>query len=390
MSRPTMVVNGYSSGWLGKGFPWVYPKEVVRGGGRPGEELELQDGRGMVLGRGLADQGFLAARVYRHDGGPLDEAWLHGTLDRAAELRGWLIDEGTTAFRLVNAENDGLPGLRVDRWGAWFTIVLDSEGVLPLVEGVGRWLTGRHAPEGVVLCYRPDHRDARSVPEAQVWSGAAPEGPVEVRERGIRYGVWPAEGPDVGLYADMREVRAWLEPRWAGTRVLNLFAFTAAFSVSAVVHGASEAVSVDLSGPYLERARHNFVLNGLDPEQHRFETEDVFKALDRFRRKGERFDRVVIDPPSFSRGKATFSAKKDWPRLVSAAARVLTPDGWLVVASNQGEMSPRAFDGAVADGLRKAGRVGQVLATMGQGPDFPASTVFPEGRYLKVRVVRVG
>ncbi len=379
-----LVVNGYSAGWLRKGFPWVYPKEVVRGGAAPGAPVELRDGQGQVLGRGIADRGALAVRVFRHGEGPLDDDWLDGVLGAAVMLREAVVEEGTTGYRLVHAENDGLPGLRVDRWGDWLVVVLDSVSLRAMAERVTAWLVDRFAPKGVVLCFRGAER-----PGPELAAGEAPSGPVEVLERGLRYGVAPLEGPDVGLYADMRPVRAWLEPHWAGTRLLNLFAYTAAFSVSAGCHGAAEAVSVDLSSSILERARDNFLRNGLDPDAHRFEAEDVFKALDRFRRKGERFDRVIVDPPSFSRGRAPFAAKKDWPRLAAAAVRVLVDGGWLLVASNQGELSPRAFDGLVAEGVRKAKAGAQLLLATGQGPDFPAATSFPEGRYLKVRLYRV-
>jgi 23S rRNA (cytosine1962-C5)-methyltransferase len=99
---------------------------------------------------------------------------------------------------------------------------------------------------------------------------------------------------------------------------------------------------------------------------------------------------VILDPPSFSRSAAgVWSAKKDYPRLVAAACRVLAPDGWLIAASNQGEVSPREFSGFVADGVSRAKRRSQLLWWVGQAPDFPAGSWFPEGRYLKVAILRM-
>ncbi len=394
MSRAaTLTVSGYSARWLSQRFPWVYPKEVVNGSARPGDEVVLRDQAGKVLGRGIADRGFLAARVLRHDDGPLDDAWLDGVLSRAAALRRVVIGPETTGFRLIHAENEGLPGIRIDRWGPWAVIVLDSPSLAALVPRLVAWLQGfDDPPHGISLCYRRDPRDelpARLAPAPGLLVGEAPKGPVEVLERGLRYGVLPLDGPDVGLYADMRRVRAWLEPTWRGARVLNLFAYTAAFTVSAAAHGAESSVSVDLSAGVLDRARDNLERNGLATPDHELVADDVFKALDRLRRKGHKFDRVVVDPPSFSRGADIFSAKRDWPRLAAAAVRVLDDGGWLVAASNQGELSPKAFDGLLLDGLRKAGAEGQLLLAASQGPDFPAATSFPEGRYLKVRVLRV-
>lgn len=388
-----LTVNAYSTRWLHKGFPWVYPKEVVRGRLTSGEWVELRDERGARLGMGLADTGWLAVRVFAHGDGVADRAHLYALLDRAVALRDAAIPPDTTGYRLVHGENDGLPGVRLDWWDHHAVIVLDSPSLAPIVPLVVDWLVERRAPRGVHLCYRPDPRETRTdepdpVP-GLVW-GHAPPGDVRVTERGVAFAVRPAEGPDVGLYADMRDVRAWLEPTWGGTRVLNTFAYTGAFSVSAAMNGASETVSVDLSRKSLDRAEQNFALNGLTLDAHELIAEDTFKALDRFRRTGRRFDRVILDPPAWSHSReGTWSTKKDLPRLVAAAARVLDPDGWLLVASNQGDLSPRDFRGLVLDGLQRADRPAQELWIGSQAVDFPAAASFPEGRYLKVAVWRV-
>lgn len=389
----SLTVNAYSAKWLGKGFPWVYPKEVTKGALRAGEWTTVRDGGGRVLGTGLLDSGWLATRVFRHGEGPVDAAFIHERLDRAAALRDVLIGPDTDGFRLVHAENDGLPGVRIDWWGHHATVILDSPSLAPLLPWITSWLVKNRAPRGVHLAYRQDGRDDRSGPldpPPGILHGRLPTGDVKVRERGVTYGVRPHEGPDVGLYTDMREVRAFLEPTWGGTRVLNTFAFTGAFSVSAAFNGASETVSVDLSPHYLKRAEENFAYNELSTDTHEFLVEDTFKALDRFRRTGRRFDRVILDPPSFSHGPGgRWSAKKDMPRLVAAAARVCDPGGWVMTASNQGDLSPRDFRGMCLSGFERAGRQAQEIHKASQGPDYPAASTFPEGRYLKVTIWRV-
>lgn len=383
-------VDGYSEGWLRKGFPWVYPKEVARGQASPGDVVQLASASGQPLGVGIADDGFVAVRRFRADDGPIDAALVADRLDRAKALRDRVIDAGTDAYRLCHGENDGLPGIRVDWWRSHATIVLDSPSLRGLVPHVVAWLEDRMRPHGVVLGHRRDPRDRdRPDPPAELVAGHPARGAVRVRERGVELDVWPMESPDVGMYPDMREVRAWLEPHWGGASVLNTFAYTGLFSVAAAKAGASEVVSVDLSRGALERAEGNFAANGLHEFPHEALAEDTFKALDRLRRTGRRFDRVILDPPSYSRGVEIFSAKRDYPRLVAAAARVLADDGWIVACSNLGELSPRTFDGFVAEGLKKAGREAQVIHTASQAADFPAATFFPEGRYLKVRVLRL-
>lgn len=389
----SISVNSYSAKWLGKRFPWVYPKEVAKGSVRPGEWALFRDGSGTVLGTGVLDRGWIAGRVFRHGDGPCDEAWIHGLLDRAAALRDVLVDPETDGYRLVHGENDGLPGIRIDWWSHHATVILDSPSLAVVLPWITSWLEDRRRPRGIHLAYRLDGRDDRNrelSPPPGLLAGREPSGDVKVRERGIVYGVRPHEGPDVGLYTDMRAVRAFLEPTWGGTRVLNTFAFTGAFSVSAAYNGALETVSVDLSAKYLERAEQNFTFNELSTDNHEFLVEDTFKALDRFRRQGRTFDRVILDPPSFSHGPGgRWSAKKDMPRLVAAAARVSDPGGWILACSNQGDLSPRDFRGMVLSGLSKAKRDAQELHVTSQGPDYPAAAGFPEGRYLKVTLWRV-
>jgi 23S rRNA (cytosine1962-C5)-methyltransferase len=392
--RQHVVVNSYSAGWLAKGFHWVYPKEIVRGGGRPGDEIEVRSEQGKVLGRGLRDDGWIAVRVFRHEDAPLDDSWLHRTLERAAALREVVVDSETTGFRLVNAESDGLPGIRVDRWAHFFVITLDTPSVAPLVPRVVSWLEARFQPRGVYLCYRLDSRETRTgelKPAAGLISGHPAADDVRVTERGVSFLVRPGEGPDVGLYADMRETRAWMEPHWGGKRVLNTFAFTGAFSVVAALNGASEVVTVDLSAKYLDRFERNLRANELEPADHEIIEDDTFKALDRLRRTGREFDCIILDPPAFSHSPAgTWSVRSDYQRLIAAACRVLAPDGWLICATNLGEMSPRDFRGQIQQGTRKVGRQALELLWGGQSADFPAALDFPEARYLKVGVYRVG
>jgi 23S rRNA (cytosine1962-C5)-methyltransferase len=314
-------------------------------------------------------------------------------LDRASGLRDLVVDPGTSAYRIVHGENDGLPGVRLDWWDHFATLVLDTPAAMPLVPGILSWLADRRQARGVYMHWRLDPRDPRDEksfsPEPGLLAGHACAGDVRVTERGVAFRVKPQSGQDVGLYADMREVRAWLDPYWGGQRVLNTFAFTGAFSVVAARNGASEVVSVDLSAQSLDRIEENFAANEIDLGVHEAYAEDVFKSFDRFRRTGREFDRVILDPPAFSRGAGVWSAKKDYPRLVAAAARVTAADGWIIAASNQGEVAPREFRGLVAEGLKRAGREAQEIKWFTAAPDFPGLVTFPESQYLKVGVWRL-
>ena len=388
---PGVVVNGYSENWLRQGFPWVYANEVVEQSGalQPGVSVAIRTRQGAALGQGIWDRGRIAVRRFRRDTGPLDAALLRDRLEAARARRP--LPAQTTAWRWIHAENDSLPGVRIDVLGDDILVVLDSASLEPLLPSLIEALVQLASPRSVWLAWRLQHdADGAPVrlPPRQLFGPSLVQDDVTVLERGVRVGVRPWDGPDVGLYMDMRDVRAWLEPHWEGKRVLNLFAYTSMFSVCAAAKGAREVHSVDLSDAYLARARSNFVLNGLDPEEHVFEQEDSFKALDSRRRRGDSFDIVIADPPAYSHGPGgTWSIQKDLSRLVSGCLRVLAPGGWLVIASNLGSMSPKDFQHGVHKGATKAGRSLRILHEGSTPIDFPSALDFPESRYLKCWVL---
>ncbi len=383
----TIAVDGHSERWLRKGFPWVYPAEIPGPKPRPGELVALASRGGEDLGVGFGDDGWIAVRRWRDDRGPVDADLVAGRLAAAQALRRAVVGPDTNAYRLIHGEGDACPGVRVDRWGDVASIVLDTPSVAAVVPHLCDLLAA-DGVVGIVQGVRPDPRDTgRKVEGATVlWGDVAEE--VEVREHGLRFGIRPLDAPDVGLYTDLRDLRAWLAPRWAGRRVLNTFAFTGAFTVAALAGGASGTVTVDLSRASLTRARANLARNGLPEDGSTFIDADVFRTLDALRRSGEGFDVIVLDPPSFSRSDVgVWSAQRDWPRLTAAAARVARPGAWIVAVSNQGELSPHPWHGMLADGVARAGRTGSTVMVGGQSGDVPARLTFPEGRYLKTAVL---
>lgn len=397
-------MNGYSAGWLRQGFPWVYPAEVQGRAPPAGTPVRLVAPDGAGLGTAITDDGWIAARRFRRDDGPIDAACI-GERVRAAARRREGLPPRTDAFRLVHAENDDLPGVRVDAYAGHLVITLDSPSLGSLVPAIadaalaaigappfGETAPSPSAPPSVHLAYRRDPREtAAPAPQGRVVRGADPAGDVLVRERGMAMLVRLGAGKDVGLFTDMRDNRAWLEPHWRGRRVLNLFSYTGAFSVAAALGGAAAVTSVDLAEAVHERARANFAANGVDAGAHTWWAHDAWKALDRLRRTGQQFDLVLADPPGHSHGPAGgWSGESDWPRLVAAMARVLRPGGWLACASNLGSQSPRQFHQALQAGAHRAGVALHAIHDGGTPLDHPAALHFPEGRYLKFVVAATG
>ena len=315
-------------------------------------------------------------------------ALLARALARRASLR---ISGETTAFRWVNGAADGFPGITVDLFGSVAVANLYEVEAPELPQA----LWAAHRLRAVYVKSRPREagrlplaeREARAPPTPEY--GEAVEA-VEVQENGLRFRIRPGAGLAVGLYLDMREARGWLRAKAQGRRVLNCFAYTCAFAVAARAGGAVRVVNVDLSRRSLEWGEENGRLNGQIPTPEEHLSGDVFQWLRRFRKRGERFDVVVLDPPGFARSReGTFSASRDWPGLVAEAVSVLEVDGLLLAACNVAALPARRFDAAVEEGLRQGGRAGHVVARPEASPvDFPLRP--GEEGPLKVRAVRVG
>jgi len=297
-------------------------------------------------------------------------------LEAALHVRRPLADDpGTTAYRLVDvgAEADW----SLDTYGPDLVLgllpdlrpPLDPTAVAhelaagtALAQALGRRLAAR----SVFLKVRPAQAntvvDATAVgltpPEPVFGVRTAPDGAGVVLENGLRFHVRLGEGLATGLYLDQRDNRRWLLDQARGLRVLNTFAYTCAFSVAAAAGGAVRTVSLDAAGPALETGRANFDLNGLlDPERHDFLRGDVFHWLPRMAARGDRFDLVILDPPSYSRVKQQrFSAAQDYAALVATALRLLAPDGRLLACTNALGLDRRRLEQRVRDGARTAGR----------------------------------
>lgn len=292
----------------------------------------------------------------------------------------------TTAVRLVHGPGDGVPGVFVDAFASWAVVHLREDDLRLDPEVV---LDGVHALgfRGVYVKRHPKRASGRGsrmpaalTPAEPVRGEPAPT-PLRVLEEGLPFLVELGDGLSVGLFLDQRCHRAALRAEASGLRVLNLFAYTCGFGLAAARGGAAETVEVDASGRALSRGRQNFVAAGIDLEtgRHRFIKEDAFRYLDRLARRGTTFDRVVVDPPTFStvRGGGRFTSGEDWVDLAARCFRVLAPGGRLLASSNDERLGPESLLGHL-----RAGAVGadRRLAAVDPGevpPDFPIALGAP-------------
>jgi 23S rRNA (cytosine1962-C5)-methyltransferase len=315
----------------------------------------------------------------------LDAAW-----QRRAPLH---TSPGTNAYRLINRSGDGFPDLVVDRYGHVLVAHVYSHGVKvspPRV--VLQALADRIGAEVVYIKYRPvqgnvlDDRARRSLTPVKPLIGQMVER-VDVVENGSRFIIRPAEGLNPGLFLDMREVREFVRANVAGKTVLNCFAYTCAFGVAAWHGGAARVLNLDISRHYLDWGRENAELNGFAAVPTDFVKGDVFDWLKRFGKRGQKFDVVILDPPSYSTTHETrFSVERDTTRLVALAAQVAQPGGYLIACTNYEQLPPRGFVSRVREGL--AGVPARIVETRHE-PDLDFPVMRGEQPYLKVCVVKM-
>ncbi|SET62668.1 class I SAM-dependent rRNA methyltransferase [Stigmatella erecta] len=320
---------------------------------------------------------------------------LTGRLREARARRGALLaDPHTTAFRWVNGAPDGVPDVTVDSFAGLPVVSLYRDFSAAEEQALLDAAWEAWAPRSLYLKRRP--REARVLANV-ARDVVAPEAPargepvesLEALENGLRFRIRPAQGLSVGLYLDMRETRAWLHGEVKGLTVLNLFSYTCAFGVVATAGGAKRVLNLDSSRRVLDWGEENARLNGQPVDRYDYVAGDVFDWLGRLAKKGETFDVVISDPPSFSTTRSTrFSAARDYPLLAEAAARVVAPGGRLVACCNLAPLTPRRFEALVMEGTARAGRTARPGVALGPSAvDFPSSPEAPAG--LKVQVLQL-
>ena len=379
---------------LRRGHPWLFDRAVCHQShdGRPGDLAVIFDRRRRFLAIGLYDPcSPLRVRVLqRGEPATIDRDWFRARLASAAQLRACLPGEGTTGYRLVHGENDGLPGLVVDRYDRALVLKLYTSAWIPHLRDVLPALAEVFPAERFALrlgrAVQAQPRYLHGLSDGAVLFGPPLDRPVVFRENGLRFEADPVHGQKTGFFLDQRDNRARVEKLSSGKTVLNAFAYTGGFSVYAARGGALAVLSLDVSRPALAAAARNFALNQDQPSvaaaKHERLAGDAFGALARMGQGGRRFDVVILDPPAFARNRAqTAQALSAYARLTHLGLGVLRPDGTLVQASCSGPVAVDAFFSAVNKAAVRAGRPLREIERTGHPLDHPVA--FPEGTYLK-------
>jgi len=396
LNHDKRIVGPETARMLELGHPWVVADAFTKKWptGRIGQIVELCDGQGRFLATALLDPGDrVVARVLAPERMSLDRSWLMKRLQAAIDLRRNHAElHGTDAYRLVNGEGDGLPGLTVDRYADYLMVQLYSAAWRPHLVLVTRILQDLISPHGIYEKTRPrETRELEAVNNSQICgrllSGEPAPERLKVRENGLTFLVTLEKGLNSGLFLDQRKNRCDLMKRVEGKRVLNLFAYTGAFSVVAAASGASHVTSVDASSGYSDWAKSNFEVNRLNPKRHDFIVGDCLAVLGNLAQEKRNYDVVLMDPPSFSTtAKSRFTTRGGTSDLVAAALKLLVEGGLLIASSNHRKVDVADYLKELRRGALQSGSDLRVISLFGQPEDFPYPVTFPEGRYLKYAV----
>ena len=352
------------------------------------QEVEVYRQEGTFLGTAyLSQQNKGLGWFVSTDKVTFNQAFFETLFRQAKEKRkSYYQDDLTTAFRLFNQEGDGFGGLTVDLYGDYAVFSWYNSYVYQIRKVISEAF--RQVFPEVLGTYEKIRFKGLDYESAHVYGQEAPEF-FTVLENGVLYQVFMNDGLMTGIFLDQHEVRGSLVDGLAtGKSLLNMFSYTAAFSVAAAMGGASQTTSVDLAKRSRELSQAHFQANGISTDDHRFVVMDVFEYFKYAKRKGLTYDVIVLDPPSFARNKKqTFSVAKDYHKLISQSLEILNPGGIIITSTNAANVSRQKFTEQIDKGF--AGRSYQILNKYGLPADFAYNKKDESSNYLKVISMKV-
>ena len=382
--NPRIILKKGRDAALRRGHPWVFSGALasVEGKPEPGDIVLAADATGRNLGLGFFNTGDIAFRLLTDNpAARIDAGFWRRRIERALALRRQVVPPETDAFRLVNAEGDGMPGLVVDRYGGYLVFSIGTAGMEKWRETLVGLMVEAIGPVGIYERSEGRSRQLEGLAERICpVVGEIPE-TAEITENGLRFVVDLITGQKTGFFLDQRLNREIVGALSREAAVLNCFSYTGAFSVYAVRGGAKRVVSVEASAATNEIACRNLVRNGISPENHPVLTANVF---DYIRETEEVFDLIILDPPAFAKSRKDVArSARGYKEINLQAARRLREGGLLATFSCSNPIDPELFEKIVLGAVRDAGKTAQVLRLLGAGPDHPVNLAHPEGRYLK-------
>jgi len=374
--------------------PWIFSGaiETVEGDPRLGETVDiLTTGRDFLAFGAYSPHSQIHARVWTfQEDQPIDASFFRTRMEQAIGSRTARPAGRESAFRLINAESDGLPGLVVDKYGEFLVCQFLSAGSEHWKNEIILQLQQILSPAGIYERSDVEVRFKEGLePRTGTLWGEPPPDLLQIQEGPCRFLVDIRKGHKTGFYLDQRDNRQALADYAHGRTVLNCFAYSGGFGIWALRGGADHVTDVESSSAAIELDRRHAEMNGFPSAKVDHLQGDVFQVLREFRNSNRCFDLIVLDPPKFvdSRNQM-LKGTRGYKDINLLAFKLLNPGGILFTFSCSGLVPPDLFQKIVADAALDAKRDAQILRTLAQSPDHPTSLTFPEGAYLKGLVCR--
>jgi 23S rRNA (cytosine1962-C5)-methyltransferase len=382
----TLTVKQNRTGPITGFHPWVFSQALVKipDGIPSGEPVHLRSEKGEFLAAGyFSSYSQIAVRIWGYDKDEtIDEVFFTKRIEKAYSIRKrYLESPETDAFRIINGENDLLPGLIVDKYADYLVVQFHTAGIESWKEKIIAAMDKIIHPKGIyersdVAVRRFDHLDSVQ----GLLFGSIPE-LITIKENGLQFLVDVKHGQKTGFFLDQRDKRRAFTKYVKDASVLNCFSYTGGFSVYALAGGAKKVTSIDSSQAAIDLARVNIKLNGFDADKCQFICGDVKPYL---RNLGEQFDAIVLDPPAFVKDRRKKKEGIEGYKSINAMAmKALTERGILVTCSCSNHLSLEEFRFLLSEAGGKVRGSFKILETFTHGIDHPQSVPFTEGEYLK-------
>lgn len=387
---PSVILKKSAESFIKRKHPWIFSGAIEKTEGNPsnGETVQVYTSEKKLIGSGsFSGASQIRVRMWSfHPDEKIDGDFLSRKILQAYSLREKIIDFSVTnAYRIVNAENDGLPGLIVDRYDNFIVCQFLSSGAEFFKETFVEILKDIFKPVGIYNRSDSEIREKEGLkPEKGLLSGKVPDELTEVVENNLKFLVNIKDGHKTGFYLDQRDNRKLVTEFSKGKIVLNCFSYTGGFSVYALASGAERVTQVETSSSAIELSNKNIELNGLKLSSIENKDDDVFNVLRKFRDEGKSFDLIILDPPKFAESASQIlKASRGYKDINLLALKLLSPGGVLFTFSCSGHISPDLFQKIVAGAALDSGREVKIIKQLTQSSDHPFALNFPEGLYLK-------
>lgn len=374
-----------------RGHPWAFAEafKAIPEGLKTGDIAEVYSHKNALLGMGYVDvESKILVRMVPVNPGEDFEKGVARLVKQAVAHRKEFFNEPekTNAYRVINGEGDGLPGLIVDYYAGAVSLQIYSLGLQPFMDIVCKAL--REALGNVRWIYQRNQiRLAKSESAKLVFGKNLPE-KIEFKENGLKFSTDLVNGQKTGFFLDQRENRHLIRSIAKGKTLLNVCGYTGAFTVAAIAGGCKSSVTVDIAKPALLEAEQNLRLNNFFNSNHKLVTADMYDYLAQCKEKS--FDIVVLDPPSMAKNKRDVEkAIRAYKKLNMAGVKMVKAGGFLYTASCTSQVTRKEFLDAVREGIAAAGRRAIVVRETFHTYDHPTSLAHPEGPYLKGILLRI-